>query len=228
MTQLSAYNKEQLQDIVKKYPYFSAAQLQLAKKLEEENTPEDFQAQINKTLLYFNDAFWLNCLLHDAPATAEINRQEQADERLTQMLSVQAEEFNKELTGEDKLFEDPEPLYKTDYFKHQGIENVAVVQEETVLGAKVKKFTDWLKEMKKLNTTAPQFNTTEKEERDVEKMAMNSLENKNVITESMAEVLVQQGKKQQAIDIYEKLSLSNPEKSVYFASKIQFLKENNL
>ena len=232
MTDFSAYTIEELKDITQKYPYYSAAHLQLAKRLKEENNTEDFQQQINKTILYFNNTLWLNYLLRnqekEAFATPLKEEEIVADEKLSQILSQQVQGFNKEVTGEEKLFDEPEPLFRTDYFKHQGIDHTSIdAQQETQLGTKVKKFTDWLKDMKKLNTPTPQFNTSDEEEKAIALKALNSLEDKGVVTESMAEVLVLQGKKAQAIDIYEKLSLSNPEKSVYFASKIQFLKENN-
>jgi hypothetical protein len=40
----------------------------------------------------------------------------------------------------------------------------------------------------------------------------------------MAEVLGKQGRREKAIQLYQKLSFINPEKSVYFAAKIQQLK----
>jgi len=46
-----------------------------------------------------------------------------------------------------------------------------------------------------------------------------------VITEAMAEIWIKQGNKRKAIDIYSKLSFIFPEKSVYFASQIELLKQ---
>jgi hypothetical protein len=40
----------------------------------------------------------------------------------------------------------------------------------------------------------------------------------------MAEVLIRQHKEEEAVAIYEKLSLLNPSKSAYFAAKIEQLK----
>ena len=48
----------------------------------------------------------------------------------------------------------------------------------------------------------------------------DSLDNTEVITETMAEVWKKQGHPEKAAAIYKKLSLQNPSKSDYFAEKI--------
>lgn len=61
---------------------------------------------------------------------------------------------------------------------------------------------------------------------DVFKMAVDSIEKEELLSESMAEVYIKQGKYEQALNIYKKLILSFPEKKVYFASKIDILRNN--
>ncbi|MDZ7897085.1 MAG: hypothetical protein U5N85_03520 [Arcicella sp.] len=46
---------------------------------------------------------------------------------------------------------------------------------------------------------------------------------KGIVTESYAKILTMQGRKEKAIEVYEKLILKFPEKKAYFASKIQEL-----
>jgi pentatricopeptide repeat protein len=55
-------------------------------------------------------------------------------------------------------------------------------------------------------------------------MAAGSVEPREVITETMAEVLVKQGNIEKAVDLYRKLSLAHPDKSTYFAARIEQLK----
>ena len=58
----------------------------------------------------------------------------------------------------------------------------------------------------------------------VEAQANASVSGKEIITEAMAQVLEKQGKYQKAVEIYEKLLLLHPEKSSFFAARIEELK----
>lgn len=61
---------------------------------------------------------------------------------------------------------------------------------------------------------------------NVFEMAVNSIASSDeIISESMAAVYALQGKKQKALEMYKKLSLQNPEKSAYFAKKIEDLQK---
>ena len=56
--------------------------------------------------------------------------------------------------------------------------------------------------------------------------AKKSLEtNDDLVTETLAEIHVQQGNYPKAIEIYQKLILLNPEKKLLFASQIEFIKQ---
>jgi hypothetical protein len=115
-----------------------------------------------------------------------------------------------------------EPLHTIDYFASQGIK----LQQEQLgndnFSQQVKTFTQWLKSMKKIYQDAPSL-IPQKDEGGVVLMADASNKNEEIYTETMAEVLINQGKKTQAIAIYEKLSLLYPEKSSYFTARISEL-----
>lgn len=143
---------------------------------------------------------------------------------------IEAVENNEELlptvekTDKEEPFISFEPFHTVDYFASQGIK----LQDEKVpqdkLGEQVKSFTQWLRSMKKIYVE-------EKKELDptleqaVVSIATESNQPTEVMTETMADVLIKQGKLSQAIDLYRKLSLLHPEKSVYFASRIDELKK---
>jgi hypothetical protein len=121
---------------------------------------------------------------------------------------------------EELLFE---PLYTSDYFASQGIKLSDIISSNDKLGLQLKSFTSWLKTMKKTHPEK-QLLTNEIAEAQVQKQAENSNIETEVFTEPMAEAFAAQGKNIRAIEIYTKLSLMFPEKSTYFAHKIENLK----
>ncbi|MCT4580243.1 MAG: hypothetical protein N4A35_02410 [Flavobacteriales bacterium] len=72
-------------------------------------------------------------------------------------------------------------------------------------------------------------NNTEKNKKEVfspSNMAKMSLvANNQFVTETLATIYAKQGQIDKAIEIYQQLSLKNPEKKTFFASRIRFLKE---
>jgi hypothetical protein len=194
---LQACTERELKDFANNYPWNAAAQLLLTKKLMQ-TTPEEIQSQVNKTNLYFPNTVWLNYLLAEESAP----------------------ETNKKPQNEELLFE---PFHTVDYFASQGIKFVEEENPTDKFGKQVKSFTDWIKVMKRLPVSEIGKNIDLKEEKKVEKMAGASLADREVVTESMAEVWEKQGNKQKAIEVYHKLSLLEPTKNAYFASKIDQL-----
>ncbi|RYG05986.1 MAG: tetratricopeptide repeat protein [Chitinophagaceae bacterium] len=87
----------------------------------------------------------------------------------------------------------------------------------------MKSFTDWIRSMKRLPQD-PEETMNEVEQHSIRRIADVSVEEKEILTESMAEVWVKQGNYEKARQIYRKLSLQNPSKSSYFAAKIEQLK----
>ncbi|WP_276485918.1 hypothetical protein [Paraflavitalea pollutisoli] len=127
--------------------------------------------------------------------------------------------------SEEPVFE---PYHTIDYFASLGVK---LRQEDLKdkLGIQLKSFTEWLRGMKRITPTTPIPEEITQQFDDalaqvIQEIAGHSVEGKEVITEAMAEVWVKQGSKQKAIAIYEKLSLQNPAKSPYFATRIEQIK----
>ena len=122
-----------------------------------------------------------------------------------------------------------EPFHTVDYFASQGIKFKEEEKPKDKFGQQLKSFTDWLKTMKRLpiSEVAKSSEVNQEISGVVEKLAEHSIEYRDVVTEAMAEVWEKQGNMDKAIDIYNKLSLLDPSKSLYFAAKIEDLKKTN-
>ncbi len=116
------------------------------------------------------------------------------------------------------------PYHMVDYFASQGIKLVLEDQPADNFGKQLKSFTDWLKVMKKLPAQPVSEKQNDKEADRIRHFAEHSIEERDILTESMAEVLAKQGMYENAIALYQKLSLIYPPKSAYFASRIEQLK----
>ena len=119
-----------------------------------------------------------------------------------------------------------EPYHTVDYFASQGIKLSLEEKPQDKLGQQLKSFTQWLKTIKKLPATEIAKETGKVSDPKVVTLAEHSIEDREVVTETMADVWVKQGNKEKAIEVYNKLSLQNPSKSSYFASLIEQLKQH--
>ncbi len=68
---------------------------------------------------------------------------------------------------------------------------------------------------------------TSQAHRREEQAAIEPQDEPDFCTETLAKIYLEQGYREQAIDIYSKLSLRYPEKSVYFASLIEEIKQKD-
>ncbi|HYC40180.1 MAG TPA: hypothetical protein VEB63_06795 [Chitinophagaceae bacterium] len=221
---------QELRRLAADHPYFGAAQVLLAKKLQMLKDPE-YREQLAKASLFFHNPLWLDQLLNergDAELQPEIAETKMEIATLppegkpvaavtaaaSPLLPVPAP--LEKTTGKEFLFE---PYHTVDYFASQGIRFREEEKPADRFGQQLKSFTEWLKTLKRL-PVAEAVASTPEAERKVEQMAENSVLEKEVLTETMAEVWRKQGNPQKAIEIYNKLSLLEPSKSAYFAAKI--------
>jgi len=275
--------KEELSEIVNRYPYFGFTQFLLAQKLSNDGDA-DATKQLQHTALYFSNQFWMEYLLRENISTnkdehtyvdngdetikevaaekpeeknnsketepdlediivdetlqgsndeitfessveAELEEDDEAErQKLSKLIEQHLSEFKKPVDAAEELPIEKRVLHAIDYFASQGIKLDPRLLNQDLLGNKVRKFTDWLKQMKRVNDNPTDLGTDIETEHLIEKIAQSSNEAKDIITETMAEVLKKQGKKEKAIQLYQKLSFLNPSKSTYFAAKINELK----
>jgi len=145
-------------------------------------------------------------------------------EKYASLLSNQVSNFKKPVEENAKLDFEMEPYYTIDYFASQGIKADLTQFPQDKLTKQLLKFTDWLKQMKTVSPNPQDLGTDPELEKAIQGIAQTSNEAKEIATETMAEVFVKQGKIDKAVQLYIKLSFLDPEKSSYFAAKIQQLK----
>ncbi|MEN9684317.1 MAG: hypothetical protein RLZZ28_103 [Bacteroidota bacterium] len=151
---------------------------------------------------------------------------EASDAKIADLLSGQLAEFKKPLDPAEILDIDAEKqrLHTIDYFASQGIKIDLSAIPQDKLTRHLLKFTDWLKQIKSANINPKDLGTSLEMEKAVAETANNSNQTREIITETMAAVLAKQGQTEKAVQLYLKLSFLNPEKSSYFAAKIEQLK----
>ena len=161
-------------------------------------------------------------LSKDNKETAEQDEHEKMFQNIKAMLDATSEEADADTNNAAIPID---PYYTIDYFAAQGIKLELDPNPKDELGKHLKKFTQWLKQMKKLGPEdATEVISRRETEADIQKIADSSNTAREVVTEAMASVLEKQGKKEKAIELYNKLSFLNPDKSAYFAVKIKNLK----
>jgi hypothetical protein len=158
----------------------------------------------------------------EVPAAPEAaSGHEQGTDYPVEPMVVAEENHTGEKAPEAPVFE---PYYTVDYFASQGIRLVLDENPTDKLGKQMKSFTDWLKVMRRLPQKNREIIPDIAAEHQVQAIAAHSIERREVVTETMAEVLAKQGMREKATEMYRKLSLLEPEKSAYFAEKIEQLK----
>jgi hypothetical protein len=151
---------------------------------------------------------------------------EQAESKISGILSSQLADFKKPVEADDLLEIDIEKkrLHTVDYFASQGIKIDLSSIPQDKLTTHLRKFTDWLRTVKNTHGDTHRMESNPEMERAVAETAKISNETREIVTETMADVLVKQGQTEKAVQLYIKLSFLNPEKSSYFAAKIEQLK----
>jgi len=147
-----------------------------------------------------------------------------------------------------------QPIFTEDYFLHQGLhvsDQLSADHQQKEVDKSlmvVMSFSEWLLHFKTKGEREKEEQQDQKalktmwqkeklaaaleEENDeipenVFEMAVNSItKEEDLASESLADIMVKQGKLDKAIDMYRKLSLRNPQKKTYFARKIDDLQKD--
>lgn len=219
---LESISTAELEALVNENAYSPSLQLLLSKKYALEGAAE-YANQIQKAVSYFPSALhfhqWLlNYTFEEAIAPNE--------EKLNTLISEQLAQFQEPLVSDELEFEKETPKLVKDYFEAQGIEIDLSSLPQDKFTKQLRSFTAWLKVLKHHEENDQNLaEMGEEQEKMIAIIAEKANNATEVITEAMAEIWIKQGNKRKAIDIYSKLSFIFPEKSVYFASQIELLKQ---
>jgi len=221
---LASISVNELEHYAKENAFSPSLQFLLAKKYEFDNAP-NYKTQLQKTSCYFPSPLQLHQWLEneeDDLMTAPL------EEKLNTLISDQLAQFQEPIKEEKLDFEKEVPQIVKDYFGAQGIEIDLSKLPQDKFTTQLRSFTAWLKVLKQQEENTPNLaEMGEEQEKMIALIAEKANNATDVVTEAMAEIWEKQGNKRKAIDIYSKLSFIFPEKSVYFASRIEQLKQKN-
>ncbi|XZF15296.1 hypothetical protein ACTHGU_04100 [Chitinophagaceae bacterium MMS25-I14] len=247
--ELSAENRQEISSIVAQYPYFTTGRhLEAAvQHAASAYAPQMLQSMRLYTgnWLSFYALLQRTEGIKPMPKTARTITDNIIPEQSTEEQKDMTGNHRYEPTSKEQLIQ---PIYTEDYFLHQGIavdEHIPAEldhmdKEKSLM--RMMSFSEWLQHFKTQNQKEKEEEEDKKalksmwqkeklaaameEENDdipddVFEMAVNSItKEEGLISESLAEILIKQGKYDKAIDMYRKLSLRNPQKNTYFAQKI--------
>ena len=217
---------EMLSSIVAEYPYFTLAQILLAIGFDlTEDKRQNRQLRLASAMS--PDRNVLRLLLSESKEKKEAcdlpdefgNESQQTLESVVIPeidLSKSQEELSREM---DLLEEKRKSLDELKYLIEQRIIELEREKEEV---AKEDKTLSKTEIIDKFIAENPQISRPKQEFYNPMVVAQTSVVDKeNIISETLATIYLNQGYVEKAISVYQKLSLKNPEKSVYFAELIE-------
>ena len=215
-----------LSSIVAEYPYFTLAQILLAIGFDlTEDKRQNRQLRLASAMSPDRNA--LRLLLSESKEKKETcdlpdefgNESQQTLESVVIPeidLSKSQEELSREM---DLLEEKRKSLDELKYLIEQRIIELEREKEEV---AKEDKTLSKTEIIDKFIAENPQISRPKQEFYNPMVVAQTSVVDKeNIISETLATIYLNQGYVEKAISVYQKLSLKNPEKSVYFAELIE-------
>ncbi|MDR1582311.1 MAG: tetratricopeptide repeat protein [Prevotellaceae bacterium] len=190
-----------LKALVAKQPWFTLAHVLLLKGYKNENKP-DYQELCKLTAFYVPDRKRLCRFLEKTAAkviATNINAAQDVDKNFA------SDKKDRLLSFRDEYFSSND--FSSEFLNEFSNDNNSLEDDLIV---------NFIKKSPKI-TPAKEIGTKISE-------LDNSMENNDIASETLAQIYLSQGFYEESIECYNKLILLNPEKSIYFAGKINEIK----
>ena len=191
-----------IQKVQKNFPFFYLSHA-LSTRFEIKN--QDSIPSLTFAAVTSADRVWLKNLLYQPLATSAAAVDAMPGE-------------NEEETSNPKRKKRPVP-------KEDLIESIKRKEKKEIVDAKKREQIDLIKAFSKKEIKLATIKEIEANQNNENLADASTSLNDGLISETFAKILLQQSKKAQAIEIYEKLALKFPEKRAYFADLIEKSKE---
>ena len=220
----------QLQKVQENFPYFQIPHVLIA-RYEYQKDGTVLTPAMGYAAITSPDRIWLKTLVEkpgetleevqEIVSTPEVKTKEEAP------IPIKEEVQSPENTSED--IATPEPVKpkprRRKPPKDDLMETIKRKEKKEILDEKKKQQIDLIKAFSKKSIKMATIKEIEANQNTENLAAASTKINDNLISESYAKILANQGKKQLAIEIYEKLVLKFPDKRTYFADLIEKLKD---
>lgn len=218
---------KQLRQLIDRYPYYQVARLLLLRSMHDTQDP-DFSKELRRTALYL-------------PSRAILYQYIEADRLRREFEKIKIEKPDVETAADQpqdlidefltkRPVEEKQPVRRqrpvvdasSDYVEYMLQIEADSTQEEATSPSQTFGQTniDQFLEQGKLS-----LNEHPEEELQKPNLENASVENNEVMTETLARIYIKQGKYDSAIEIIRRLSLKYPKKNRYFADQIRFLEK---
>ena len=218
---------KQLRQLIDRYPYYQVARLLLLRSMHDTQDP-DFSKELRRTALYL-------------PSRAILYQYIEADRLRKEFERIKIEKPEVEPDADQ-----PQDLID-EFLTKQPVEEKTPLRRRRPVVDAASDYVEYMLQIEadsaqdEATSSAPSFGQTNIDEfLDQGKLSINehpeeelqkpnlenaSVENKEVMTETLARIYIKQGKYDSAIEIIRRLSLKYPKKNRYFADQIRFLEK---
>lgn len=235
----------QLKKLQENFPYFQIPFV-LTARHEFLKDPEKKSSSLGYAAINSPDRVWLKKLIENSDNTEskvesekkseeEINMlpEERIDKPDASQLTQSLKKLGENLKGQKP--EDIDPQVESDAQKAKTrrrklpaddlIETIKRKEKKVIVDSKMQEQIDLIKAFSKKDIKLATIKEIEANQNNENLAASSTRFHDNLLSESFAKLLANQGKKKMAKEIYEKLTLKFPDKRAYFADLIENLKD---